>query len=59
MRAGLPLLKAQTDEQALKLERLRAAIQEGLTELDAGEGEVVEWDRLDDWLDGLGRRPER
>jgi antitoxin ParD1/3/4 len=58
VRAGLRLLKAQEEAHALKLERLRAAIQEGVDEIERGEGEVVEWDQLDAWLDGLGRRAE-
>jgi len=56
VRAAVDLLKARSDCRARKLERLKAAIQEGLDELDRGEGEVVEWDQLDAWLDGLGRR---
>ncbi len=55
LRAGLRLLKAETDEHELKLARLRAAIQEGLDDLEQGRSEEVDWDRLDEWMDGLGR----
>jgi antitoxin ParD1/3/4 len=55
VRSGLDLLKARADRRARKLERLKAAIQVGLDEIERGEGETVEWDQLDDWLDGLGR----
>lgn len=59
VRAGLRLLKRENDEHEQKLARLRAAVQEGLEELDRGEGIEVEWNQLDDWLDGLGRTPAR
>ncbi len=58
VRAGLRLLKSRTEEDEQRLARLRAAVQSGLDELERGVGEEVEWDRLDDWLDGLGREPE-
>lgn len=51
IRAGLRLLQAQTEEQVLKLERLRSAIQEGLDELDRGEGERV--DDVEAWIEGV------
>jgi len=54
--AGLTLLKKRAEREQRKLERLRAAIQVGIDEIERGEGEVVEWDRLDEWLSGLGRR---
>jgi antitoxin ParD1/3/4 len=57
VREGLRLLKKQEDEHQAKLERLRAAIQVGLDEIERGEYVDVEWDDLDDWLDGLGRSP--
>jgi antitoxin ParD1/3/4 len=59
VRAGLRLLKRDADEYEQKLARLKAAAQEGLDELDRGEGIEVEWDQLDNWLDGLGRAPAR
>lgn len=42
VRAGLRLLLEQSDAHAARLARLRAAIQDGVDELDRGEGEVVE-----------------
>ena len=54
VRAGLRMLKSDADAEAAKLARLRGLIQEGLDELDRGEGEIVDWDRLDEWLDDLG-----
>ncbi len=59
VRAGLRLLKSQTDEDEQKLARLRAAVQVGLDELERDEVEDVEWDRLDEWLDGVGRETDR
>jgi antitoxin ParD1/3/4 len=41
VREGLRLLKSRTDIHAAKLARLRAAIQEGLDDLDNGRFEVV------------------
>jgi antitoxin ParD1/3/4 len=55
VRAGLRLLQAQEDAHRARVERLRAAIQIGIDELDRGEGVEIEWDDLDDWLDSLGR----
>ena len=49
-------MAAKSTEEALKLERLRAAIQAGLDELDGGKGEIVEWTQLDAWLAARGRR---
>ena len=59
VRAGLRLLKSQTDEDEQKLARLRAAVQVGLDELERDEVEDVEWDRLGEWLDGVGRETDR
>jgi antitoxin ParD1/3/4 len=58
VRAGLRLLQAQTDEQALKLERLRAAIREGMTDIARGESDVVELDELESWMNERGQRTE-
>lgn len=55
VRAGLRLLKQRTEEDRLKLERLCAAIQQGLDDLDRGEGETVEVADLDSWLQKRGR----
>jgi len=54
LRAGLRLLKAEEEARVAKLERLRAAIQVGEDEIARGEYEDVEWDKLEEWLDGLG-----
>ena len=55
VRAALRLLKTDAEVQAIKLERLRSLIQEGVDDLAAGRYTDVEWDQLDDWLDGIGR----
>jgi predicted transcriptional regulator len=44
----------EPDDHVAKLERLRAAIQVGLDEIERGEFEVVT--DITAWLDGLGRR---
>lgn len=54
IRAGLRLLKVEEDERVLKLERLNAAIQEGVEAMERGDYEDVE--DVGVWLDGLGRR---
>lgn len=59
VRAGLRLLLEQSDAHAAKLDRLRAAIQEGQDDLDRGDVEVVEWDQLDSWMAERGRRAGR
>ena len=50
--AAEPALDA---DDAVRLARYRALIQEGLDDLDAGRFEIVE--NIDAWLDTLGRRP--
>jgi antitoxin ParD1/3/4 len=55
VRAGLRLLKQQTEEDARKLERLRALVQEGLDDIEAGRYTALEWDELDGWLGRTGR----
>jgi antitoxin ParD1/3/4 len=57
VRAGLRLLKQQSDEQTQKLARLRAAVQEGIDDVERGDVIEIEWDRLDAWLDDLSREP--
>jgi antitoxin ParD1/3/4 len=49
--AGLTLLKKRAEREQRKLERLRAAIQVGIDEIERGEGEVVE--DLEAWFDKL------
>jgi antitoxin ParD1/3/4 len=58
VRAGLQLLKAEEEARAAKLERLKAAIREGLESYERGEGEVVDVDRLDDWFEGVAAEAE-
>ena len=57
VRAGLRLLKQQTEEDRQRLERLRALIQEGVDDMEAGRYTELDWDELDGWLDRLGRPP--
>jgi antitoxin ParD1/3/4 len=49
--AGLSLLKRRAERDMRKLERLRAAIQVGIDEIDQGNFEVI--DDLEVWLDTL------
>jgi len=49
--AGLSLLKRRAERDMRKLERLRAAIQVGIDEIDQGTFEVI--DDLEVWLDTL------
>jgi len=44
-------------DDALRLARFHALIQEGLDDLDAGRFETV--DDVGAWLDGLGRAPPK
>jgi hypothetical protein len=48
---------AERDEEqhAAQIARLNAAIDEGQADLDAGELDDVEFDKLDDYLPSLGR----
>ena len=55
VRDALRLHKTRTDEDARKLERLNRLIQEGIDDIEAGRYVEVDWDGLDDWLDGLVR----
>jgi antitoxin ParD1/3/4 len=59
VRAGLRLLRRQTEEDSQKLERLRALVQEGVNDIEAGRYVELAWDELDAWLDRVGRRSER
>jgi len=58
MRDALRALQQRRAEDALKLERLRRAIQVGLDELDRGEYSVVADEDLDAFLNGLAEAPE-
>ena len=51
--AGLRILQHRADRRATRLERLRAAIQVGLDQVERGEVEEVT--DISAWLDGLGR----
>ena len=55
VRAGLRLLQAQEEAHRAKVERLRAAIQVGIDQIERGESVLVDWDDLDDWLAERGR----
>lgn len=59
MAAGVRLLKAEEETRAARLAALASAVREGVEAYDAGDVEVVEWDALGDWLDGVGRQAER
>ncbi|WP_096050380.1 hypothetical protein [Caulobacter vibrioides] len=50
-----PAAPAPDADEAARVARYRALIQEGLDELDRGEG--IEVTDIDAWLDTLGRRP--
>ncbi len=52
--AGLRLLQHRADRKAARLERLRAAIQVGLDDLERGD--FIEVQDVGVWLDSLGRR---
>ena len=57
VRAGLGLLKARADREHKKLERLRAAIQVGIDQIERGEGIVVE--DLEAWFDAIEAEIDR
>jgi antitoxin ParD1/3/4 len=59
VRDALRLHKSRTDEEARKLERFQTLVREGVEDIAAGRYEDVEWDQLDAWLDGLGKRPPK
>jgi antitoxin ParD1/3/4 len=54
MRDALRALRQRRAMDALKLERLRASIDTGLTDLDRGDYEEVDDADLEAWLDRLG-----
>lgn len=53
MRDAIRALQQRRAEEALKLERLRAAIDQGIAELDRGDYEEVDESELEAWLDRL------
>jgi antitoxin ParD1/3/4 len=59
MRAAIRALQQRRAEDALKLERLRLAIQEGVAALARGDYTEVEDEDLDDYLDALATSDRR
>ena len=55
VRAALAMLRADAEEEARKEARFNALVQEGLDELDRGEG--IEVEDVGAWLATLGPRP--
>ncbi len=55
VRDALRLHKARADEEAHKAERFKRLTQAGLDDVEAGRYVDLDWDELDNWLDGLGR----
>lgn len=54
VRTGLRLLEAREREDALKLERLKAAVAEADAAIAAGQFEEVAYEDIGRWLDSLG-----
>jgi antitoxin ParD1/3/4 len=59
MRDAIRALQQRRAEDALKLERLRLAIQEGVAALARGDYTEVEDEDLDDYLDALATSDRR
>lgn len=59
LRDALRALQQRRAEEALKLERLRVAIQQGVAALDRGEYTEVEDEDLDAFLDELATSERR
>jgi antitoxin ParD1/3/4 len=59
MRDALRTLRQRRAEEALKLDKLRVAIQQGVAALDRGEFTEVEDEDLDAYLDKLGSSDRR
>jgi antitoxin ParD1/3/4 len=57
LREGLRLLERQETEDAARLAVLRDAVEEGWSQLAAGQFDDVADDNLDDFLGQLGTRP--
>ncbi|HEY1750455.1 MAG TPA: type II toxin-antitoxin system ParD family antitoxin [Caulobacteraceae bacterium] len=53
VRDALRLHKARVEDEARKIERFNRLVQDGIDDYEAGRYEVVEIDRLDEWLDQL------
>lgn len=56
VRAGLRLLKAEQDDRRARIERLRAAIQVGLDQIERGD--VIQIDDLEAYFDQVDARVE-
>jgi antitoxin ParD1/3/4 len=59
VRDAIRILQQRRAEDALKLERLRAAIQQGVAALERGAFTEVEDEDLDAYLDELAAPPRR
>ncbi len=59
MRDAIRALQQRRAEEALKLEKLRVAIQQGVAALDRGEFTEVEDEDLDAYFDHLATSPGR
>lgn len=53
VRAGLHLLKLQTEQDKIKLEHLRRMAKEGFDDIDRGDFDVITQDTLVEFLDAV------
>ena len=58
VRAALRLLEQQEQEDALKLERLREAIREGMEADERGDVTILRADEIDDFVKQIGNEVE-
>ncbi len=56
LREGLRLVEAQEQEAVARLQALRAAVQVGLDDIDAGRYTELAADELEDYIEMLGER---
>lgn len=59
VRDAIRALRQRRAEDALRLEKLRLAIEEGVAALDRGDYTEVADEDLDAWLDSLATSPSR
>jgi antitoxin ParD1/3/4 len=59
VRDAIRTLQQRRDEDALKLERLRLLVKQGMDEIERGEYTDVEDEDLDAFLDSLAEAPGR
>lgn len=59
VRDALRLLQSRQREEKLKLQRLREAIDVGLTDLENGDYIELKPDEIEPWLSSLGKREEK